>query len=83
MAGEIVARTLGERLLCRYSDRAFDVSVDLPVAAAAGAALTMHVIEFTPKTFTARLLSPLIRLGLRKQTRDAAANLKRLLESAS
>jgi carbon monoxide dehydrogenase subunit G len=83
MAGEIVARTPGERLHCRYSDRAFDVSVDLRVTEAAGGALTTHVIEITPKTFAARLLSPLIRLGLRKQTRDAAANLKRLLESTS
>lgn len=27
-----------------------------------------------------KLMAPLIRLGLRKQTKDAAANLKRLLE---
>jgi hypothetical protein len=40
-----------------------------------------HIIEITPKTFLGRLMSPLIRLGLRKQTRDAATNLKTLLES--
>ena len=27
-------------------------------------------------------MTPLIHLGIRKQTRDAAANLKRLLEAA-
>jgi hypothetical protein len=83
MAGEILARTPGERLHCRYGDRAFDVSVDLQVAAAPDGALTTHIIEITPKTWAGRLMSPLIRLGLGKQTRDAAANLKKLLESTS
>ena len=32
MAGEILARTPGERLHCTYGDPAFDVSVDLHVA---------------------------------------------------
>jgi hypothetical protein len=31
----------------------------------------------------AKLFSPLIRLGIGKQTRDAAANLKKLLESTA
>jgi hypothetical protein len=42
-----------------------------------------HLIEITPKAFFARLMSPLIRLGLNKQTREAATNLKQLLESKS
>lgn len=81
MAGVIVARTPGERLVCRYTDKAFEVLVDLAVSAAPGGAVTTHVIEITPKTFFGRLLSPLIRLGLGKQTRDAARNLKKLLEA--
>ncbi|MDG3008176.1 SRPBCC family protein [Paludisphaera mucosa] len=81
MAGEILARTPGERLHCKYGDAAFDVSVDLRVAAAPEGALTSHVIEITPKTWAGKLMSPLIRLGLGKQTRDAASNLKKLLES--
>jgi hypothetical protein len=81
MAGEIVARTPGERLHCTYFDSMFEVSVDLRVTAAPEGALTTHVIEITPKKFFARLMSPLIRLGLGKQTRQAAANLKMLLES--
>jgi hypothetical protein len=82
MAGAIVERVPGERLHCLYSDRAFDVSVDLRVAAAPGGAVTTHTIEITPKTLMGKLMSPLIRLGLGKQTRDAAANLKNLLEAA-
>jgi hypothetical protein len=82
MAGEIIARSPGERLHCKYFDSAFDVSVDLRVGPASDGAVTTHVIEITPKKFPAKLMSPLIRLGLGKQTREAAANLKKLLESA-
>jgi uncharacterized protein YndB with AHSA1/START domain len=83
MAGEILARTPGERLHCRYVDGSFEVSVDLRVGADPAGTLTTHIIEITPKTFVGRLMSPLIRLGLGKQTRDAARNLKKLLESAA
>lgn len=82
MAGEILARTPGERLHCRYADGSFEVSVDLRVGPDAAGTLTTHIIEITPKTFIGRLMSPLIRLGLGKQTRDAARNLKKLLEAA-
>lgn len=81
MAGEILARVPGERLYCKYGDGSFDVWVDLRVAAAPGGTQTTHVIEIAPKTFMGKLMSPLIRLGLGKQTRDAAANLKKLLET--
>jgi len=80
MAGEIVERIAGERLHCRYHDDAFDVTVDMRVAPAPEGTLVTQMIEIAPKTLLGRLLQPLIRLGLRKQTRDAAANLSRLLE---
>ena len=83
MAGEILARVLGERLHCKYSDSAFDVSVDLRVAPAPGGSLTTHIIEISPKTLLGKLMWPLIRLGLGKQTRDAATNLKKLLETGT
>jgi hypothetical protein len=83
MAGEILERIPGERLHCRYIDRSFDVSVDLRVAAAPGGVVTTHIIEITPKTLLGKLMGPLIRLGLGKQTRAASANLKRLLEAAA
>lgn len=81
MAGEILDRTPGQRLHCKYFDNSFEVAVDLRVAPAPEGTLTTHIIEITPKTLMGKLMSPLIRLGLGKQTRDAAANLKRLLES--
>jgi hypothetical protein len=81
MAGEILARVPGERLHCKYVDKMFEVSVDLRVAAKADGALTTHIIAIAPKTLMGTLMSPLIRLGIRKQTREAATNLKTLLES--
>ena len=83
MDGQILARTPGERLHCKYFDSMFDVSVDLRVAAAPEGAQTLHTIEITPKSVMAKMFSPFIRLGIGKQTRDAAANLKKLLESTA
>lgn len=82
MAGKIIARAVPDRLLCTYADKAFDVTIDLRVAKAPEGALTTHIIEISPKSLIGRLMSPLIRLGLKKQTRDAATNLRKMLESA-
>lgn len=81
MTGVIVAREPERRLHCRYSDRMFDVSVDLGVEAEQGQTMTAHTVEITPKTLLGRLVSPLIRSGLKRQTLEAASNLRRLLES--
>ena len=45
-----------------------------------GARLT-HVITITPKTFMAKLISPLIRLSLPKQTREAMAAIQKILKT--
>jgi hypothetical protein len=82
MAGRIVTHVPDARLHCLYSDAMFDVSVDLRVAAHPEGTLSSHHITMTPKTLFGRLLQPLIRLGLGKQTRDAATNLKTLLEAS-
>ena len=82
MAGQIIERKQDERLVAQYDDKMFRVLVDLRVAPATSGAMTTHIIEITPKTFMGRFFTPLIRMGLKKQTRTAAANLKKLLESA-
>lgn len=81
MEGVILARVPNQRLHCKYFDNMFDVSVDLQVAPHQRGAITTHIIEISPKTLMGKLMRPLIRMGLGKQTRDAAANLKKLLES--
>ena len=81
MTGHIAARTPGERLHCIYGDDMFEVSVDLRVMPGPAGSLTTHIIEMTPKTLIANLMTPLIQMGIKKQTREAAANLKALLEN--
>lgn len=81
MAGIILARIPDERLHCKYFDNMFEVSVDLRVAAKEDGTMTTHIIEISPKTMMGKLIGPLIRLGLGKQTRQAATNLKKLLET--
>ncbi len=81
MSGVILERVPGERLYTQYDDPMFQVVVDLRVRSDPLGALTEHHIQITPKTLIGKLMSPLIKLGLKKQTRDAAANLKRLLEA--
>jgi hypothetical protein len=81
MEGEILDRRPGERLYCKYSDAMFDVLVDLRLAPAPGGTTTVHAIEMIPKSFGAKIMTPLVKLGIGKQTRDAAANLKRLVEA--
>ena len=80
MCGEILSRIPNKRLHCIYRDRSFDVSVDLQITASPSGTCISHHIDIAPKTFFGKLLSPLIRLGLRKQTHDAARNLQALLE---
>jgi len=81
MEGEILERVEPSKLVCRYFDSMFEVLVDLNVQKSPSGAVLQHVITMTPKSFFAKLLSPLIRMGLPKQTRDAMAALKSLLES--
>lgn len=81
MAGVIADRIPGRRLHCVYNDSSFTVSVDLGVQPAPGGTLIAHILEITPKTWFGILLWPLIRMGLRAQTRAAADKLKVILET--
>ena len=81
MQGEILARVPNARLHCKYSDAMFDVSVEMLVSGSAGGCKTTHIIEIEPKTMMGKFMKPLIRLGLRKQTQEAATNLKKLVEA--
>lgn len=81
MAGVIADHIPGKRLHCVYNDSSFTVSVDLVVQPAPGGTLIAHILEITPKTWFGTLLWPLIRMGLRAQTRAAARKLKEILEA--
>ena len=82
MDGEIVTRIPDQQLVCRYLDPLFEVVVDLRVSASTSGSTMTHVITSTPKTMAGKFLSPLIRMGLPKQTQDAMDSLKKMLEPA-
>jgi len=82
MDGEITARTPNEHLACRYIDKSMLVEVDFRVERTAGGARLVHTIDITPQTFLGRLMSPLIRRMLPKQTITAMESLRGLLERA-
>lgn len=81
MDGEITTRSPNERLTFRYTDKMMDVTVDFRIAKTDGGARLVHAIDITPRTFMAKLFSPLIRRQLPKQTITAMETLKALLES--
>ena len=82
MDGEITARTPNEHLSFRYWDKMMDVTVDFKVSKAVTGARLVHTIEITPKTLFAKMLSPMIRRQLPKQTTTAMEKLRTLLESS-
>lgn len=80
MEGETTARKHDERLTFRYDDKMMGVTVDFRVAKTAGGTRLVHAIDITPKTFMARMMSPLIRRMMPKQTITAMETLRALLE---
>ena len=80
MDGEITARAPNERLTFRYSDAMMEVGVDFQVAPSPAGTKLQHTIDITPKTFFAKLMSPLIRRQLPKQTVTAMETLRGLLQ---
>jgi carbon monoxide dehydrogenase subunit G len=81
MNGEIMTRVENSQLVCRYFDSMMEVLVDLRVIPASAGTTMTHIITITPKTFIGKLMSPLIRIGVPKQTRSAMENLRRMVEN--
>jgi uncharacterized protein YndB with AHSA1/START domain len=79
MDGEILERKANERLVCRYRDAQMEVLVDLRISPAPGGARLTHLITITPQTMMGKLMTPLIKMALPKQTQEAMDNLKRML----
>ena len=81
MDGEILTRMPNREISCRYFDSMMDVVVDLRVSPTPEGSRLTHIITITPKTFMAKMMTPLIRGALPKQTREAMESLKAMLES--
>ena len=80
MDGEFTARSPGKKLTYQFNAKMFQVVIDFNIAPTSAGAQMTHVITITPKTFMAKLMSPLIRLGVPKQTKDAMHALKAILD---
>jgi carbon monoxide dehydrogenase subunit G len=81
MTGEIAARTPGEQIKFHYLDKMFDVTIDFRLAKAdAGTQLT-QAIDIAPRSFMGKLLSPLIKRMLPKQTVTDLEKLRELLKN--
>ena len=80
MDGEITARSPGRKLTYQFDDKMFQVVIDFNLAPTSAGAKMTHIITITPKTFIGKLMSPLIRLGVPKQTKDAMQALKAILD---
>lgn len=81
MDGEITARIPGEKLTYEFDDRKFQVVIDFNIVRNSVGTKMTHVITITPKTLAGKLMTPLIRLGVPKQTKDAMHALKAILDS--
>ena len=81
MEGQIVERVCNEKLGFHYHDKMMEVGVAFSMQPAGTGTRLTHSIDISPKTFMARLFSPLIRRQLPKQTIGAMENLRTLLSS--
>ncbi len=79
MDGQITARIPSEKLTVQYDDKMFQVLIDFNISRTSDGARLTHIITITPKTFFGKIMSPLIRLGVPKQTKDAMHALKAIL----
>lgn len=83
MDGVIVALEEDRLLSYKYYDKMMMVNVDFRMAPTGEGTHLVHHIEITPHSFLARLISPLWRMKLPKQTVATMENLRKLLASES
>ena len=79
MDGEITIRVPNERLTCRYWDKMFEIVVDSRVTKTPNGSRLFNAIDITPKNFLFKLMAPLMRKPLAKQTINAMESLRDIL----
>lgn len=79
MDGEITARDPGSRLAYRYWDSSFEVTTEFRMAPAGSGTRLTHLIVITPLSFMTKMMAPMIRGALPKQTIDAMEKVKEML----
>ncbi|QCP55094.1 SRPBCC family protein [Trinickia violacea] len=83
MEGRISVREPGRRLSMIYVDKMMQVTVDFRMALHNDGTELTHAVTIEPKTFFARLFSPMLRRQLPKQTVGAMEKLRGYLASIS
>lgn len=81
MDGVITTHIPNVRLSVFYQDHVLDVSLDFRLSRTGTGTWLVHTIEVIPKTFMAKLASPMIRGMLPSRTIDAMQALRKLLET--
>ncbi len=79
MDGVIVAYEPDRLLDYKYHDQMMQVAVTFRMAPMGEGTRLTHRIEIVPNSFMAKLMSPLIRIKLPKQTRLTMENIRKLL----
>jgi uncharacterized protein YndB with AHSA1/START domain len=72
MHGEIVERDPPRRLLLSFGDRSFQIEVGFRFDAIPGGTRIEHTMQVEPRSFLTRLMSPLLRKVMAKQTAKQA-----------
>lgn len=68
MLGSIAAHAAPDHIAFRYNDKMFDVTIDFMLAAVTAGTKLTQKIDIVPTSLVGRLLQPLIRRVLPKQT---------------
>ena len=80
MDGVVTGYEPGRHLAMRFDDDRFEVEVGFLLSASNSGTLVGHTVTITPKSLLGRLMSPLIRIGNRKQVVSNLARAKEILE---
>ncbi|HZA12869.1 MAG TPA: SRPBCC family protein [Myxococcaceae bacterium] len=79
MDGVISAYDPGRALELSFSDRTMDIAVGFRLEPNGAGTRVQHQLQIEPRSFLARLMTPIIRGATRKQTEDSVQRLKALL----
>jgi len=75
MNGFVVERDPPRRLLLGFSDRMFEIEIGFRFDAIPGGTRIEHTLQVEPRSFLVKLMSPLLRRVMKKQTAKQAAAL--------
>ena len=81
MNGMLLEREPPRRLLLGFSDRMFEIQIGFRFEAIPGGTRIEHTLELEPRSLLTKLMSPLLRRVMKKQTAKQAAALARELEA--